>query len=139
METWNDRPAPARYQKTKGTQIWPVICRVATEAGYVTRTAKGPKQVQAAYTSLNPDVVVLDILMPEMDGLEVLQFLRSQYSDACIVILSGSEELSRKITEDLGTALGFTIAANLSKPFRIAELRAVFREIGAKLAEQKIA
>jgi two-component system, OmpR family, response regulator len=112
-----------------------LICRVAKEAGFDARAAAGPKAIEAACSDFEPDVIILDILMPDMDGLEVLQFLHQQFSVARIVILSGSEELSHRMVERMGKALGLTIAANLYKPFRVAELRKLFEEIKASLPE----
>jgi CheY-like chemotaxis protein len=108
-----------------------LLCHLATEAGLEARAATGPQAIAEAYDAMQPDVIVLDILMPEMDGLEVLQFLRKQYSRARIVIISGSDGQSRRMTEHLGTALGFTIEANLSKPFHIPEVRALFEKLKA--------
>ena len=75
--------------------------------------------------------------MPDMDGLEVLQFLRQQFSGARIVIISGSDSSSRRMTENIGKALGFTIEANILKPFQIPEVRALFERINLSVDETR--
>ena len=109
-----------------------LICRVAQESGFAARTAFGT-QIEKAYEEFQPDVIVLDIMMPDMDGIEVLQYLRERCCRSHIVIMSGSDGLSRRIVERMGNSLGFTIIANMTKPFRVPALRAVFEETKAKL------
>ena len=111
-----------------------LICRVAQEVGFETRSAYGTA-VEKTYSDFQPDVIVLDIIMPDMDGIEVLQYLREQYCRAHIIILSGSDGLSRRILDKMGNSLGFTIAANMTKPFRVPVLRALFEDTKAKLEQ----
>lgn len=51
----------------------------------------GADAVQAA-ESLQPDVVLLDVVMPGMDGLEAAERLRRSLPDAGVVLISGIEE-----------------------------------------------
>ncbi len=104
-----------------------MVSRIASEEGFSTSCAVGFADIQRTYLDFKPDVIVLDINMPDIDGLEVLQLLHSHFSTARIIILSGSEALSRRIAENMGNALGLTIAANLAKPFRVGPLRELFR------------
>lgn len=106
-----------------------LICHVATEMGFTAHAATGPEAIIKAYESLQPEVIIMDLFMPDMDGIEVLQFLRRQFSPARIVIISGSDVSSRRMTESLGKGLGLIIEANISKPFQIAELRATLEKI----------
>jgi DNA-binding response OmpR family regulator len=109
-----------------------LICRVAEEVGFTTRTAFGDG-VEKVCREFEADVIVLDIMMPDMDGIEVLQYLREQCCRAHIIILSGSDGLSRRIVEKMGNSLGFTIVANMTKPFRVAALRNLFEETKQKV------
>ena len=121
-------------------KIAKLLCEVAAEAGFIVQSASGQKAIEAACAAIEPDIITLDILMPDMDGMEVLQFLRARYQRARIVILSGSDGLSRRLAENLGTALGLVIEANLRKPFRMAEIRLILEK--AKMAidvDRKIA
>src|SRR5436309_2347656 len=36
-----------------------------------------------------PDVVLLDIWMPELDGLETLRLIKGEFADACVIMMSG--------------------------------------------------
>ena len=106
-----------------------LIKRAAEDEEYDVHHTSGMHQIPIAYASFKPDVIVLDIMMPDMDGVEVLQYLHAQYSRSKIIILSGSDALSRRIAESLGKGLGLHIVANLSKPFRIQLLKETLREL----------
>lgn len=70
----------------------------------------------AAFRLYNPDLVILDIMLPELDGIEVLQQIRRE-SDVYVMLLSAkSEEFDR--------VLGLTVGADdyLTKPFSPREL-----------------
>lgn len=98
-----------------------LVCKVGNEVGFISHAANG-RMAMAAYDEFQPEVIVLDIFMPEMDGLEVLHFLHQRNSTSRIVILSGQRDY-RKIAENLGTVRGLAIEASLCKPFRIADMR----------------
>ncbi len=54
------------------------FCRLVDSLGYVSRTADNGKSALAAIRSTPPDLVLLDILMPQMDGHEVLSHMRRE-------------------------------------------------------------
>jgi two-component system OmpR family response regulator len=99
-----------------------IICRAAYELDFEVSSANG-LNAPSIYEKFNPDIIVLDILMPELDGLEFLRFLHEQNSRARIIILSGSSDTYRRMAESIGMASGLYIEANLAKPFRINEVR----------------
>ncbi|MEA4857245.1 response regulator [Solidesulfovibrio sp.] len=84
-------------------------------AGYGVREAGDGRQAMRLLADQPPDLVVLDIFMPEMDGLEVLQKLREQCRSCKVMAISGG---SVKIGMDLlGHATIFGADAVLEKPF----------------------
>ncbi len=64
----------------------------------------------------HPDLVVLDVMLPILDGIEVCRQLR-QFSDAYVILLTAR-------TEEIDTILGLTVGADdyLTKPFSPREL-----------------
>jgi DNA-binding response OmpR family regulator len=69
----------------------------------------------------HPDLIVLDVMMPGMDGFEVCQKLRSQIETAFIPIMM----LTANPSEE-GRIRGFMVGSDdyVSKPFNVAELNA---------------
>ncbi len=65
------------------------------------------------------DVIILDLSLPEKDGLEVLKFLRKERIDTPIIIATGRNDVEEVI-------LGLDLGADdyISKPFNLIELRA---------------
>ena len=71
----------------------------------------------------NPDLVVLDVMMPEMDGLTACSKIR-EFSDIPIIMLTAK-------TDDMDKLIGFDHGADdyLTKPFNILELKARIRAL----------
>lgn len=110
-----------------------IISNVGVLAGYETCIAISDQEFKKAYDNFSPNVIVLDILMPGMDGFDILRFLKDHASQSHIVILSGDNSF-RKMAEDIGNVYGLSIDANVSKPFRVVELRNILENVKLKLA-----
>ncbi|MBC8438876.1 MAG: response regulator [Deltaproteobacteria bacterium] len=96
--------------------------------GYSILTAQSGEQAIKIAKQSRPDLIVLDLMLPGMDGLEVTRYLRSneETRDMPIVMLTAKGEESDIIT-------GLELGANdyISKPFSpkvlTARIRAIFR------------
>jgi two-component system alkaline phosphatase synthesis response regulator PhoP len=91
--------------------------------GYTVHTAAdGPAALKAA-RAFQPDLIVLDIMLPGMDGLEVLRRLR-QESDVYVLMLTAKADETDKI-------VGLSVGADdyLTKPFSPRELVARVKAI----------
>lgn len=93
-----------------------VVQAYLVKAGYATASARsGPEAVEMART-LSPDVIVLDLGLPGLDGLEVMRRIRT-FSDCYVLITTArSEEVDRLV--------GLSVGADdyLTKPFSVREL-----------------
>jgi len=76
------------------------------------------------FEALIPDVtlVVLDLLMPETDGIEILRILGHGRCKAGIIVMSGVGKRVIETAEALASALGLSIVGHLTKPFSIVQL-----------------
>ncbi len=104
-------------------EIGRFVLRVAEEMGYAVNVVVNAKDFRERYSTFQPTAIVLDLLMPEEDGIELLNFLRHEGSTAHIVVISGGHSHTRKSAEQLGLAYELRIVANLRKPFRLEVLR----------------
>ena len=114
-------------------EIGQLIRTVAEAEGIEARAASDIGSFKAAEDLLKPDIIVTDILMPDVDGIEVLKYLAERRSKARIIILSSGDVEVRRMAKELGEAYRLNIVANLGKPLRIDDFR---RQLAAlKLAE----
>jgi DNA-binding response OmpR family regulator len=95
-----------------------VVARYLERAGYRTRVASDGIQALEAAASQRPDLVVLDLMLPGLDGLEVMRRLRDQDRDRIAVILLTAKG------EESDRVIGLRLGADdyVVKPFSPAEL-----------------
>ena len=93
--------------------------------GFVTRVYTDPTIALKAMTENAPDLAVLDIKMPQMDGMELLRRLRESSAIPVIFLTSKDDELD----EALGLAMGADdyIAKPFSQRLLIARIKAILR------------
>lgn len=75
------------------------------------------------------DLVVLDLKLPDGDGIELLHHLASSGSTASLIIISGCEPSVLEATRELAISQGFPVVAALEKPFDTTELAAAFEAV----------
>ncbi len=97
------------------------------ELGYQVKTATNASEGMDAYDSFNPDLVIVDINLPEVSGLEIIRYIRITNDDQLpIMVLSG-------VTSDDTITVGFDLGINdyMKKPLSLNEICArVKRLIG---------
>lgn len=108
----DDEPAFAR-----------LVERVAQGCGYAVTSTTRSEQFLDALVSENADVVVLDLSLPGTDGVELLRFMADSRCDAKVIIISGFDPRVLETSGRFGTARGLQIAATLTKPIGINQLR----------------
>lgn len=91
--------------------------------GYEVQLAAGSEAALVLLGSQPPDVVILDLMLPDLDGLELLRELRG-WSDVPVIVLSARGEEATKIE-----ALDLGADDYLTKPFGIGELLARVRAV----------
>ena len=79
----------------------------------------------------NPDIVIADIRMQELDGLEMISILRKEGYKGKIIIISGYQSF-----EYAKTAIDFKVDKYLTKPFDPSELEEVILRLTAELHEE---
>jgi two-component system response regulator MprA len=116
--------APGRVLVVEDDEaITDVVRRALRQAGHEVRTAADGVEALDAADQFVPDLVVLDLGLPRLDGLEVSRRLRSE-SDAPILILTARTEVDDRIA-------GLDSGADdyLVKPFEVKELLARVRAL----------
>ena len=102
------------------------ICMSLKQEGYhYLKADTGREAIGLSYAN-NPDVVILDLGLPDMDGMEVIEHIRSN-SDKPIIVVSARQEETEKIK-----ALDLGADDYLIKPFDFDELLARIRVLTRK-------
>jgi EAL domain-containing protein (putative c-di-GMP-specific phosphodiesterase class I)/CheY-like chemotaxis protein len=70
-------------------------------------------------------LILLDLVMPEMDGVELLRLLAQRQCKAGIVLMSGVGKRIIETAEELARALGLSVVGHLQKPFRVSTLQEI--------------
>jgi len=98
--------------------------RALTLGGYEVRIAEGGQQGLTEVATASPDAVVLDIAMPDIDGLEVCRRVRASGNRVPILMLTARDAVSDRID-------GLDAGADdyLVKPFDVGELKARLRAL----------
>jgi len=98
--------------------ITEILCRYLQRAGYRTRIADDGHAAMAAVQEQTPDLIVLDLMLPGIDGLEVMRRVRERDRDhTAIILLTARGEESDRV-------IGLRLGADdyIVKPFSPAEL-----------------
>lgn len=75
------------------------VRKVLESVGYEVRVISDPRQFEAALISFQPDLVLMDILLPEVSGYDLAQYLRQdeRYATLPVLFLSTEEQLHARI------------------------------------------
>ena len=110
-----------------------VVGLYLSRAGFHVQTAKDGRQAMSVLEKRIPDLVVMDIMLPEIDGLSLTRWLRDYSNVPIIIVTARREEIDRISGLEMG-ADDYVV-----KPFSPQELvsrvRAVLRRVGRDQAE----
>jgi two-component system OmpR family response regulator len=117
-------------------QIRDVLRIALGQAGFAVAEAADGRAALEAAQSLSPDLIVLDIGMPEMDGLSVCRELRKTSQVPVLFLTAQADEIDRVVGLELGAD------DYVSKPFSprelVARVRAIVKRSGASAPEQSV-
>lgn len=117
-------------------RLRPTLTRVLLESGHVVDTIGHGLDADAAVRTESFDLVILDLSLPGLDGLDILRALRERGSDAAVIILTARASLDDRV-------LGLNLGADdyIGKPFDLTEFEARVRAVARRrsgLSRQRI-
>ena len=110
------------------TSVRNLITTTLKAHGYRHQTAANGQTAILEASSYNPDIVLLDLGLPDMDGVEIIRKIRSWSNMPIIVISARSEDNDKIVALDAGAG------DYLTKPFSVEELLARLRVTQRRLA-----
>ncbi len=103
-----------------------IISELLKDEGYLVETAENGKEALEKFSTFQPDIVLTDYLMPEMDGITLCKILKGNPKtiDTGVILITGVNDLETRIK-------GLSAGADdfLGKPVMIPELKARIRSL----------
>lgn len=95
--------------------------------GYQVKTLSDPTQVSTEIKTRSYHLVILDLMMPKRDGIEVLREIRKQDKDIAVVIFTGYPNLDSAVASMKLDAVDY-----IKKPFNVDQFRQVIERVMRK-------
>lgn len=104
------------------------VADAAAALGYEVRVLTKPNEFVETYNAFHPQIILLDMVMPELDGTEITRWLAEQKFTGKLLIVTGYNPQYSKIAKAIGEVGGLSNVARLSKPLRLEELQRALKE-----------
>ncbi|WP_126454148.1 EAL domain-containing protein [Sulfuriflexus mobilis] len=129
-------PRPRLYVLDDDAQYANLLVEIATSAGWLAVSEQSPAKF-LTYDLQQHCVLILDLNMPEMDGIEVIRALAEKHSDLLLILISGFDARVLHSAQQLAEAHNIKVLATLTKPVRIDDFTQVLDLIKPNIAVDK--
>jgi CheY-like chemotaxis protein len=106
-----------------------LVARVGKGSGYETLALSDPQVITTAFKERCPDVVTLDLSMPQKDGFQMLSLLKEVGFKGALIVISGNEDWVREFACELAGLQGIAMATHLQKPVNIKMLKDLLKVV----------
>ncbi|MEP4885600.1 MAG: response regulator [Paracoccaceae bacterium] len=136
------RSVPSFAEKKKGTirllaiddesDYLSFIQVVAEDLGFEVFTLAHSAEFESAFSGFKPDILMVDIMMPDLDGIEIARSLAKSSGPKNIIFMSGFQTDFTKFAKVLANPDGIHSVHSFSKPIHLGP----FRELLIRLREE---
>ena len=106
-----------------------LLVNLGNDAGYEVVAVQDAQLLNDTLARLSPDLIILDLVMPKLDGIEVLNTLADKGVTARLVLISGFEATLLARVGELATSLGLNLVGSVQKPLDAEKLSLVLKQI----------
>jgi len=110
-------------------QLAAFVAKAADLCGYAPQIADGDEDFRTQFDADRPAITVIDLGMPDSDGVELLRFLAERRFDGPVLIISGFDRRVLDSAFRLGEALGLNMVGPLEKPTRLEALEKLLLQL----------
>lgn len=103
------------------------VCDVAELSGFSTQSFNRADAFKSNFRD-DADVIVLDLLLPDIDGVEIIRFLAETGTKAQLILVSGFDDGVLHAAQNLVIEQGLPLIGSLSKPFRKNDLSSLLQK-----------
>jgi CheY-like chemotaxis protein len=105
--------------------ITKIVDKIASELGFVVQTLNDPTAAFEIFEEFKPDILILDLMMPNVDGIDVLNQVLAAGTGAKVVVMSGYGKSYLQLGKAVAEFHEHPNVTTLAKPFRRADLIAL--------------
>ena len=108
------------------------VRKVAEGAGYEAEVVSDGEAFMKRYATFKPTVVIIDVVMPDIDGIELVQWVSTRKAPARVIVVTGYSPKYASAAKLLGEGRGLDNVITLIKPIKLARLRRALDEISER-------
>jgi EAL domain-containing protein (putative c-di-GMP-specific phosphodiesterase class I) len=105
------------------------VTAAAEELGFSVATAAAAPELLRLVDTFRPTLIVVDLHLPQGDGVEILRLLVARDCRVPVVLMSGADRRVVSTTYDLGVSRGLQMAGTLSKPVAPRDLQSLLTSV----------
>ena len=106
--------------------ICEIVAELGERRGFEVKTVSSTEGITEVLLGFKPDLIMLDLMMPGTDGVELLRLLAEHVRSAKLCLISGSDSRVLNSAKRLGGAHGLDVIAALEKPLNMVALGGLF-------------
>lgn len=100
------------------------VQQVAEGENFVVCVTTRAAEFKEALTTFHPTIIALDVVMPDVEGIELLQYLADANWTGPVLVISGYNPDYLRLAKALGGSRGLPSVTTLTKPIHVRDLRA---------------
>ncbi|WP_420402356.1 response regulator [Nisaea sp.] len=104
-----------------------IVSEIAESLGFRTLSVTSGKHCLEMAPVFEPDIILLDLVMPDMDGMEVVMAMGRRGLKTQVILTTGYDETMIQVAEVLGDGNGLSMLGSVTKPARVETIEALLR------------
>lgn len=124
---------PVMYIVDDDENMADFIAYAAEAVGYDVKILLSAQALQDIWEVQAPDIIVMDIIMPQVDGIELMSWLAEKRCQTPMVLMSGFDVRHIESAAHLANALRINVVETFQKPIALVNLESLFRKLNENL------
>lgn len=104
--------------------ITTIIAKIASSIGCEVQALNDPEQALTELSRFQPDVVILDLVMPKLDGIDLMRNILATAPSSRLIVMTGFGPGYMRLAQGVASLLDCPQVGQLAKPFRRTDLLA---------------